>query len=124
MSGGTALAEVAPKIINNTIARNGGAGISHNTNFDAGFTIQNNLIVANQQGIAARSYFSGATNSSLTPNDVWNNGADNWINYPSGFATLVMTNRNGTVADLMGNICRSSVQQRDRLPSTANFSGG
>jgi len=97
--------ELMTKFINNTVVRNGGAGILHTVNVDSGFTIQNNLVVENRQGICATAALTPASAAAVVAfNDVWANGPDNWINYPAEYGAPVTTNANGTPADATMNI--------------------
>jgi hypothetical protein len=95
--------ELMAKLLNNTIVRNGGAGILHATNVTTGFTIANNLIVENRQGICATSVFA-PTNAAVTFNDVWGNGLSNWVGYPAAYGAAAIPNANGTPADARMNI--------------------
>ena len=90
------------KIINNTIAGNGNAGINHVTR-QVGFTFENNLLMLNNYGIRAQSTFNGA-NVLVGHNDVWGNYISNWANYPVAYGNLVTNNINGTPADTNLNL--------------------
>ena len=101
LTGATAQS-LQPKIINNTIAGNGNAGIYHVISSVA-FTFENNLLLLNNYGIQSQTLFP-ATNVIVAHNGVWGNYISNWMNYPVTYGTVATTNLNGTGADTNLNI--------------------
>jgi hypothetical protein len=95
-------AELAAKMINNTIIGNVGSGISSATNIINGFSILNNLVVKNNNGISLDAVVT-TTNFVVSCNDVWANGLGNWVYCPA-YGTLSTNNLNGTAADASLNI--------------------
>ena len=74
--------QLEPKLVNNTVADNLGAGIKHDTLYDY---IRNNIVTGNATGIEATSPepFVPAAGQA-TYNDVWNNSGGDWVNYDWG----------------------------------------
>jgi hypothetical protein len=95
---------VYPKVVNNTIAYNGGPGMWHSGHIYSGFTLQNNAVVNNMEGIHADTAGFVPTNGVVAFNDVSGNTNANWINYAANFGDLTTTNRNETPADEFMNI--------------------
>jgi hypothetical protein len=95
--------ELLPNVANNTLAGNGGAGIWHTADVDAGFTLVNNIVIGNREGIQAGTNFTG-TNFVVSYNDVAGNVVSNWHNYPPAYGFLTTTNLNGTPADAYQNL--------------------
>jgi hypothetical protein len=97
---------LAARIVNNTIAATGEAGITHHENPNEGFTIVNNIVVGNRAGIQAGSTFDpNACGGCLVGyNNLFGNTGGNWLNYPAEYGDLTTTNANGTPADHAMNI--------------------
>jgi hypothetical protein len=93
---------LAPVIVNNTIAGNGNAGIYHVTR-QVGFTFENNLLIQNNYGIQSQPTFNGL-GVVVKNNDAWGNYIGNWANYPVAYGLVVTNNLNGTGADTNLNI--------------------
>lgn len=105
---------IAPVIVNNTIVRNGGAGIFHSAVVSPAIRIFNNAISGNLQGIATDpSHVSIA--GTVGFNAVGGNLGGNFVNYPSAFGSMTTTNINGTPADVFSNISVSPCFQSDNL---------
>ncbi|MEE8452697.1 MAG: right-handed parallel beta-helix repeat-containing protein, partial [Thermoguttaceae bacterium] len=86
-------AYLSPRVVNNTIARNGDAGIEHDT-YQASPLIRNNIVVSNTIGVSAISSFSPEAEE-VGFNDVWNNTDADWINYPADFGDPTVADHDG-----------------------------
>jgi hypothetical protein len=93
---------LAPKIINNTIAGNGNAGIYH-VNRQLAFTFENNLLLQNNYGIQCASAFTGR-GVVVAYNNAWGNYVSNWMDYPAAYGAVLTNNLNGTGADTNLNL--------------------
>ena len=93
---------LAPKIINNTIAGNGNAGIYH-VSRQVGFTFENNLLLLNNYGIQCPTPFNGR-GVVVAYNDIWGNYVSNWMNYPAAYGTVFTNNLNGSGTDTYLNL--------------------
>jgi hypothetical protein len=91
------------RVFNNTIINSGGAGVLHDASAGVGPLLQNNLIVGNNRGIEAEAAFAPPA-SRVGFNNVFNNAAGNWVNYPASFGNPTTVNANGTPADAEFNI--------------------
>ncbi|MFN0056390.1 MAG: choice-of-anchor Q domain-containing protein [Planctomycetales bacterium] len=109
---------------NNTIASNGGAGISYSgtlPSFNAALRlIQNNIVVWNGQGLLTGA-ISNATNFVIRSNDVFGNGQD-WANHPNVFGSRGQGHAANLPADVYSNISVDPlfVTQSDYLLSSAS----
>ena len=101
---------IETEVCNNTIAFNGDAGIEHSAIGFPYFKLTNNIITDNKYGIRSIEPFSieNINNCTIQFNNVFNNILDtndtNWVNYPSEYGDLTITNANGNPADLQVNI--------------------
>ncbi len=91
-----------PKIINNTIVRNGGAGLRHAVSLSIAARVVNNLISSNGRGIESSVAFVPQANT-VAYNNLFGNSGANWTNYPASFGTVSTANSNGVPADVYQN---------------------
>ncbi|MEL6106145.1 MAG: choice-of-anchor Q domain-containing protein [Planctomycetota bacterium] len=90
------------EVVNNTIANNGGSGVSHSSVRFFGL-IRNNNLVGNANGIEATEAFT-PTAGQVGFNNVFDSSGDNWVNYPAAFGSATTTNANSTPSDAEFNL--------------------
>ncbi|MAT13663.1 MAG: hypothetical protein CMJ46_00105, partial [Planctomyces sp.] len=100
----TPLGLINADIINNTVVENGGIGLYHSNSVGDSFSVRNNIFAHNNGGgIVASGPFTPRIES-IMRNLVWENGGNNWVNYPAQFGTMTELNVNRTPSDPEKNI--------------------